>query len=111
MVRAAAWHARASIDSSSLRVRLNTLALSSLQGSAPFADTRTTDCRALAGFIPAFEASHLLSDQEPGTYLVRFSKTKVGAFALTYVDHARAIKHSLIHSNPYPPYGVTIPGM
>jgi hypothetical protein len=79
-------------------------------GLIAFAMRTDSDCRPLAGFIPAYEASNLLAAAEPGTFLVRFSKTKVGAFALTYVDSHRNIKHSLIYTNAQPPYGITIPG-
>lgn len=53
----------------------------------------------LAGFIPAVEAACLLVGHPPGTYLVRFSKTNVGAFALTYLSGRGKIKHCLLQTN------------
>ena len=53
----------------------------------------------LAGFIPAIEAHSLLSSQPPGTYLIRFSKTRAGCFALTYLNARSEVKHCLLHTN------------
>jgi len=54
----------------------------------------------LCGFVPAIEANELLKTKEPGTYLIRFSKTQVGSFAVTYVDARQRIKHTILHSVP-----------
>jgi len=60
----------------------------------------------LAFFMPAVEAQLLLEGKREGTYLIRFSKTKPGSFAVTFVDSIGKIKHCLLHSQH--PYGVTL---
>lgn len=51
----------------------------------------------LAGFVTSHEATKLLENAPmPGAYLVRFSKSKPGTFAVTYVDDKRKVKHMLI---------------
>jgi len=52
----------------------------------------------LCGFVPAVEANLLLEGKKEGTYLVRFSKTQPGSFAVTFVDHSLKIKHCLLYS-------------
>jgi len=55
----------------------------------------------LCGFIPAVEASLLLEGKKEGTYLIRFSKTQPGSFAVTFVDNVGKIKHCLLYAvNP-----------
>jgi hypothetical protein len=39
----------------------------------------------LSGFIPAIEANELLKNKPAGTYLIRYSKTHPGSFAVTFV--------------------------
>jgi len=62
--------------------------------------------RLLCGFVPAIEATHLLQGKPPGTYLIRFSKTHLGSFAVTFVDSRGKIKHCLLYS--VQPAGVTL---
>jgi hypothetical protein len=62
--------------------------------------------RLLRGFIPSVEANELLQEKPPGTYLIRFSKTHPGSFAVTFVDGKKKIKHCLLHS--VQPAGVTL---
>jgi len=55
----------------------------------------------LCGFIPAVEASLLLEGKKEGTYLIRFSKTQPGSYAVSFVDNVGKIKHCLLYSvNP-----------
>jgi CBL proto-oncogene N-terminus, EF hand-like domain/Zinc finger, C3HC4 type (RING finger)/SH2 domain len=51
----------------------------------------------LAGFIPAIEAHYLLRARGAGTFLYRFSKTRAGAFALTFKDSKARVKHCLLY--------------
>eukprot|EP01121_Diplochlamys_sp_Union-15-3_P011101 TRINITY_DN3183_c0_g1_i1.p1 TRINITY_DN3183_c0_g1~~TRINITY_DN3183_c0_g1_i1.p1 ORF type:complete len:397 (-),score=35.19 TRINITY_DN3183_c0_g1_i1:10-1200(-) len=51
----------------------------------------------LAGFVPASEATVLLNSNVEGSFLIRFSKTQLGSFAVTFVDSPRQIKHCLLH--------------
>jgi hypothetical protein len=60
----------------------------------------------LSGFIPAIEANELLKNKPAGTYLIRYSKTHPGSFAVTFVYKRSKIKHCLLHS--VPPAGVTL---
>jgi hypothetical protein len=60
----------------------------------------------LVGFVPAFEAHELLRDKPPGTYLIRYSKTHPGWFAVTFVYKRNKVKHCLLRS--VPPAGVTL---
>eukprot|EP01104_Vermistella_antarctica_P002421 TRINITY_DN12663_c0_g1_i1.p1 TRINITY_DN12663_c0_g1~~TRINITY_DN12663_c0_g1_i1.p1 ORF type:complete len:397 (+),score=56.29 TRINITY_DN12663_c0_g1_i1:371-1561(+) len=64
------------------------------------------DTGMLCGFLPACEANHLLKDKPPGSYLLRFSKSQLKAFALTFVDGRCAIKHCLLYCAQ--PSGVTL---
>mmetsp|Transcript_46605 Transcript_46605/g.117355 ORF Transcript_46605/g.117355 Transcript_46605/m.117355 type:complete len:817 (-) Transcript_46605:7-2457(-) len=50
------------------------------------------------GFLSSEEANKLLIGQPPGTFLVRFSKSKTGSFALALVYGSRII-HTLVHCN------------
>jgi hypothetical protein len=60
-----------------------------------------TSLSLLCGFVPAVEASLLLEGKKEGTYLIRFSKTQPGSFAVTFVDNVGKIKHCLLYSvNP-----------
>lgn len=52
----------------------------------------------LCGFIPAVEANLLLEGKKEGTFLIRFSKTQPGSFAVTFVDSMQKIKHCLLYS-------------
>jgi hypothetical protein len=60
----------------------------------------------LAGFVPAIEANVLLENKPIGSFLIRFSKTKPGSFAVTFVDHTKQIKHVLLYNAD--PSGVTL---
>ncbi len=44
------------------------------------------------------EAELLLADEPSGTYLLRFSKSRTGAFALAFIHSDRKIYHTLINS-------------
>jgi len=63
--------------------------------------------RLLAGFMPAMEANALLENKVSGTFLIRFSKTKPGSFAVTFVDYTKLIKHVLLY-NADQGYGVSL---
>jgi hypothetical protein len=82
-------------------------------------------CRLLAGFIPAMEANMMLEHKVASSFLIRFSKTRPGSFAglygltepmttalltcfdvVTFVDHAKQIKHVLLFN--VEPYGMTL---
>lgn len=67
---------------------------------------RTCPCSLLAGFVPAIEANVLLENKPIGSFLIRFSKTKPGSFAVTFVDHTKQIKHVLLYNAE--PAGVTL---
>lgn len=60
----------------------------------------------LSGFVPALEAGELLSSKEPGTFLIRMSKTQPGSFAVTFIDNTKRIRHCLLHH--VDPFGVTL---
>jgi len=60
----------------------------------------------LCGFVPAVEASLLLEGKKEGTFLVRFSKTQPGSFAVTFVDNVGKIKHCLLYA--VTPSGLTL---
>ncbi|KAL6063564.1 E3 ubiquitin-protein ligase rififylin isoform X15 [Balamuthia mandrillaris] len=60
----------------------------------------------LGGNIPAIEANHLLEGKPAGTYLIRFSKTHQGSFAVTFVDGKGNTKHCLLYS--VQPVGLTL---
>jgi len=51
------------------------------------------------GFLSRSEADKLLTGEEVGTYLVRFSITRPGSFALALVARNRSIAHILIERN------------
>lgn len=42
------------------------------------------------GFLSSTEAEKLLEAQPPGTFLIRFSKSKAGSFAIAYVEGPKA---------------------
>eukprot|EP01113_Clastostelium_recurvatum_P017267 TRINITY_DN2020_c0_g1_i3.p1 TRINITY_DN2020_c0_g1~~TRINITY_DN2020_c0_g1_i3.p1 ORF type:complete len:552 (+),score=125.26 TRINITY_DN2020_c0_g1_i3:279-1934(+) len=52
----------------------------------------------LCGFVPGIEANMLLEGKPEGFYIIRFSKTQPGSFAVTFVDHSAQVKHCLLHS-------------
>jgi len=54
------------------------------------------------GFLSSSEAERLLERQPPGTFLIRFSKSKSGSFAIAYVDASQrnSVIHTLIISCP-----------
>eukprot|EP01119_Soliformovum_irregulare_P004920 TRINITY_DN1612_c0_g1_i3.p1 TRINITY_DN1612_c0_g1~~TRINITY_DN1612_c0_g1_i3.p1 ORF type:complete len:1090 (-),score=261.69 TRINITY_DN1612_c0_g1_i3:218-3487(-) len=54
------------------------------------------------GFLSSVEADRFLEKQMAGTYLIRFSKSKPGSFAIAYVDanNRNAVTHTLIQSCP-----------
>jgi len=60
------------------------------------------------GFLSSGEAERLLERQPPGTFLIRFSKSKPGSFAIAYVDlnQRNSVTHTLI--NCVPPSGFKI---
>jgi len=58
------------------------------------------------GFLTSEEAERLLELQQIGTYLIRFSRSQMGSFALAFVDGTRRINHTLIHFCP--PNGYSI---
>jgi len=60
----------------------------------------------LCGFCPALEADNMLNGKSVGTYLIRFSKTRVGSYAITFVDAKGKVKHCLLYS--VQPAGVTL---
>lgn len=60
----------------------------------------------LGGFVPAFEASNLLLSQPKGSFMIRFSKTQPGSFAVTFVDNNEHIRHCLLHH--VEPAGLTL---
>lgn len=47
------------------------------------------------GFLTSREAELLLEDQPPGTFLIRFSRSSGGSFALAFVQKPRKILHIL----------------
>lgn len=52
------------------------------------------------GFLTSREAELLLEDQWPGTFLIRFSRSSGGSFALAFVQDAGNILHILSTSPP-----------
>eukprot|EP01095_Lingulamoeba_sp_RSL-Kostka_P011084 TRINITY_DN4137_c0_g2_i1.p1 TRINITY_DN4137_c0_g2~~TRINITY_DN4137_c0_g2_i1.p1 ORF type:complete len:443 (-),score=84.61 TRINITY_DN4137_c0_g2_i1:136-1464(-) len=56
----------------------------------------------LSGFIPAIEATSILENEglKTGTFLIRFSKSRIECFALAFVDSQNCIKHSLLKTEP-----------
>ncbi|KAF2069517.1 hypothetical protein CYY_009164 [Polysphondylium violaceum] len=60
--------------------------------------TDVINAKIISGFISGVEASKYLEGKAVGHYLIRFSKTYPGAFALTFVDHSNQVRHCLIHS-------------
>lgn len=64
------------------------------------------DSGVLAGYISSFEANAALAGKGPGSYLVRFSKSNPGAFAVTFVDSKSRVKHCLLYNAR--PHGVTL---
>jgi hypothetical protein len=57
-------------------------------------------------FLSVEEVIRLLADQPPGTFLVRFSRSKGDAFALEYVESKGKIRTVLVRNDM--PYGVSI---
>lgn len=60
----------------------------------------------LCGFVPAVEANLLLEGKREGTFLIRYSKTQPGSFAVTFVDNHQKVKHCLLYN--VLPYGLTL---
>jgi len=56
------------------------------------------------------EAQEALNGQPIGTFLVRFSSTQVGAFAISFVNNEEAISHSLIEHLTSGEYKITSEG-
>lgn len=52
------------------------------------------------GFLSSEESAKFLELQPSGSFLLRFSKSKPGSFALAYVDKDKNIGHSLIQYTP-----------
>jgi len=61
----------------------------------------------LVGFVPAFEAHELLRDKPPGTYLIRYSKTHPGWFAVTFVYKRNKVRSHLNLFRVVPPIHLT----
>eukprot|EP00211_Chloroparvula_japonica_P005332 CAMPEP_0119136070 /NCGR_PEP_ID=MMETSP1310-20130426/20676_1 /TAXON_ID=464262 /ORGANISM="Genus nov. species nov., Strain RCC2339" /LENGTH=360 /DNA_ID=CAMNT_0007127035 /DNA_START=44 /DNA_END=1124 /DNA_ORIENTATION=- len=61
------------------------------------------DSGILGGFVSAVELQFILRNEDPGTFVIRFSKSKPGSFALTWVDRNRSVRHTLLcaTSDPY----------
>lgn len=57
--------------------------------------------------MPAMEANALLENKPAGSFLIRFSKTRPGSFAVTFVDSSKQIKHVLLYSAETG-YGMTL---
>lgn len=56
------------------------------------------------GFLTSREAELLLEDQPIGTFLIRFSRSSGGSFALAFVQEHRKILHILsTHTTARPP--------
>ena len=51
------------------------------------------------GFISSEEAHETLSRSVPGTFLLRFSKSSLCAFALSFVDAEGVVRQALIKSS------------
>jgi len=51
------------------------------------------------GFLSRHETESLLYNRKPGTYLVRFSNTRVGSFAIGLQTKRQKVAHILIESN------------
>ena len=62
--------------------------------------------RILAGFISAEEATWHLKEREPGTFLLRFSKSEVTSFALAYVNERKTVQHALLKT--VPPHTISV---
>ena len=50
----------------------------------------------VSGYVSSFAANAALAGKGPGNYLVRFSKSNPGAFAVTFVDSKSRVKHCLL---------------
>lgn len=61
-------------------------------------------CRWFHGFLTRAEGHRLLEGEKPGTFLVRFSGSSPGCFALSTVNSGEGIENILIEADP--PYGV-----
>ena len=48
------------------------------------------------GYLTALEAENLLTQWKIGTFLLRFSNSRPGAFAIAFVDHRETVQHILI---------------
>jgi hypothetical protein len=48
--------------------------------------------------MSAHEANWMLRKKPSGTFLIRFSKSQAGCFAVTFVDSKGQVKHSLLYS-------------
>eukprot|EP00029_Vermamoeba_vermiformis_P002196 TRINITY_DN1257_c0_g1_i1.p1 TRINITY_DN1257_c0_g1~~TRINITY_DN1257_c0_g1_i1.p1 ORF type:complete len:1506 (+),score=435.23 TRINITY_DN1257_c0_g1_i1:22-4518(+) len=82
-----------------------------LKAFGPFKDSiqnlrNVVNNRWFHGFLTSEEAERLLELQQIGTYLIRFSRSQMGSFALAFVDGTRRINHTLIHFCP--PNGYSI---
>eukprot|EP01097_Dermamoeba_algensis_P001298 TRINITY_DN1495_c0_g1_i1.p1 TRINITY_DN1495_c0_g1~~TRINITY_DN1495_c0_g1_i1.p1 ORF type:complete len:367 (+),score=57.52 TRINITY_DN1495_c0_g1_i1:102-1202(+) len=51
------------------------------------------DKKWFSGYMPREESTRLLSGHAPGTFLVRFSRSSPGSFALSYVDVTKNVQH------------------
>eukprot|EP01089_Gocevia_fonbrunei_P011538 TRINITY_DN2496_c0_g1_i1.p1 TRINITY_DN2496_c0_g1~~TRINITY_DN2496_c0_g1_i1.p1 ORF type:complete len:211 (+),score=26.42 TRINITY_DN2496_c0_g1_i1:408-1040(+) len=49
------------------------------------------------GYLSSAEATRILDNQLPGTFLVRFSQSLPGTFAIAYIADQSKVIHSLIH--------------
>ncbi|GAM23841.1 hypothetical protein SAMD00019534_070160 [Acytostelium subglobosum LB1] len=57
----------------------------------------TIDAKIMSGFISGVEASRFLERKSAGHYIIRFSKTYPGAFAVTFVEQSSNIRHCLLY--------------
>jgi hypothetical protein len=64
------------------------------------------DWRWFHGFLSSEEVDRLLDSQPIGTYLVRFSRSNNGSYAIAFVDQNRRVSHSLVRYCP--PNGYSI---
>ncbi|EFA82212.1 RING zinc finger-containing protein [Heterostelium album PN500] len=57
----------------------------------------TIEAKTMSGFISGVEATRFLDKKSAGHYIIRFSKTYPGAFAVTFVENSCNIRHCLLY--------------
>eukprot|EP01133_Synstelium_polycarpum_P013313 gene13313-15652_t len=57
----------------------------------------SVNSKIMSGFISGVEASRFLDKKSSGHYIIRFSKTYPGAFAVTFVENTNHIRHCLLY--------------